>query len=98
MALLVMKEMDHCGGEPRHLGILGACADVFALDRAMVDILNVDPNLVPTIAAGKRLGCREITEMYFPLHPSQLQIHDWQLPDKLMPIDFGMPRVIKSVG
>ena len=85
------------GGEPRHLGILGACADVFALDRAMVDILNVDPNLVPTIAASKRLGCREITEMYFPhLHPSQLQIHDWQLPDKLMPIDFGMPRVIKS--
>lgn len=85
------------GGEPRDLGVLGACADVFALDRAMVEILNVDPNLVPTIAALNLLGCPEITEMYFPhLNPAQLQILDWQLPDKLMPIDFGMPRVIKS--
>jgi hypothetical protein len=25
-----------------------------------------------------------------------LQIEDWRLPDNLMPIDFAMPRVIKS--
>lgn len=86
------------GGEPRHLGILGASADVFALDRAMVEILDVAPNLVPTIAAQTRLGlCPEITEMHFPhLKPADLQIHDWKLPDTLMPIDFGMPRVLKS--
>ena len=86
------------GGEPRHLGILGASADVFALDRAVVEILNVAPTMVPTIAAGMRNGlCPEITEMHFPLlKPSELQIHDWQLPDTLMPIDFGIPRVIRS--
>lgn len=86
------------GGEPRYLGILGASPDVFALDRAMVELLNVAPEAVPTIAAQSRLGlCSELTGMQFPhLQPTELQIHDWKLPDTLMPIDFGMPRVIKS--
>lgn len=86
------------GGEPRDLGILGASANVFALDRAMVEILAVEPDLVPTIAAQTKLGLDwAIALMNFPhLHPAQLQIHDWKLPDQLMPIDFGMPRVIKS--
>lgn len=82
------------GGEPRYLGVLGASPDVFALDRAMVEILNVAPDTVPTVVAGKRLGCPELTEMEFPhLQPAQLQLHDWKLLDTLMPIDFGMPRV-----
>jgi uncharacterized protein (DUF362 family) len=86
------------GGEPRHLGVLGASADVFALDRAMLEILNVPPEKVPTVAASMRLGLvGNITDIHFPhLHPDLLQIDDWQLPDKYMPIDFGMPRVIKS--
>lgn len=86
------------GGEPRHLGILGASPDVFALDRAIVEILNVAPDAVPTIVAQARWGRgSELAQMYFPnLQPTELQIHDWKLPDRLMPIDFGMPRVIKS--
>jgi hypothetical protein len=31
------------GGEPRALGLLGASSDVFALDRALVEILQIDP-------------------------------------------------------
>ena len=86
------------GGEPRPLNILGASADVFALDRAMLDILNVDPALVPTVAASQRLGlCPELRDIYFVhLQPKDLQVTDWKLPDALVPIDFGMPRVIKS--
>ncbi|MEO1427688.1 MAG: DUF362 domain-containing protein [Cyanobacteria bacterium J06632_19] len=86
------------GGEPRPLGILGCSPNVFALDRAMVEILNVPPEEVPTIAASMRLGiCPELDEIQFvQLHPDLLQIDDWQLPSNLMPIDFGMPRVIKS--
>jgi uncharacterized protein (DUF362 family) len=86
------------GGEPRKLGILAASSNVFALDRAMVDILNVPPQQVPTIAASMRMGlCPELTEINFPhLHPDLLQIDDWRLPEKLIPIDFAMPRVIKS--
>jgi uncharacterized protein (DUF362 family) len=86
------------GGEPRPLGILGSSTDVFALDRAIVEILNVPPEQVPTLAASMRLGiCPELDAIEFvQLHPDLLQINDWQLPSKYMPIDFGMPRVIKS--
>jgi len=86
------------GGEPRSLNVLGASADVFALDRAMLDILNVEPSVVPTVAASQRLGlCPELREMHFPhLQPMELQVMDWRLPDALVPLDFGMPRVIKS--
>ncbi|MBF2076475.1 MAG: DUF362 domain-containing protein [Synechococcales cyanobacterium C42_A2020_086] len=86
------------GGEPRPLGVLGASANVFALDRAMVEILNVDPAKVPTVAASQRLGiCPDLTTIQFPLlSPADLQIDDWGLPERLVPIDFGLPRVLKS--
>lgn len=86
------------GGEPRQLGILAAAIDVFALDRAIVYILSVEPATVPTIAAQQRLQlCGELADIDFPLlQPADLQVYDFLLPDKLMPIDFGMPRVVKS--
>jgi uncharacterized protein (DUF362 family) len=86
------------GGEPRPLGILGASADVFALDRAMVEILNADPAVIPTVAASQRLGvCPEVGAIHFPhFTPQELQIFDWKFPEQLVPIDFGAPRVIKS--
>ncbi len=86
------------GGEPRQLGMLGAAKDVFALDLATSHILNVEPSIVPTIAASQRLGlCSNLDSIDFPLlQPEELQIDDWRLPDTLMPIDFGMPRVLKS--
>jgi uncharacterized protein (DUF362 family) len=86
------------GGEPRQLNVLGASSDVFALDRSMVEILNVDPTLVPTIAVQERLGLSSgFADIQYPLQrPGELQVLDWKLPDALMPIDFGMPRVIKS--
>ena len=55
------------GGEPRRLGVLGASADVFALDRAFIEILNVEPHLVPTLVAQSRMGyCSNLTELDFP--------------------------------
>ncbi|HEY9819982.1 MAG TPA: DUF362 domain-containing protein [Candidatus Sericytochromatia bacterium] len=86
------------GGEPRRLDILGASSNVFALDLSMLEILNVDPAIVPTVAAGERLGLSpQLADIHFPhQRPLELQVMDWKLPDALMPIDFGMPRVIKS--
>lgn len=86
-------------GEPRPLGLLGASPDVFALDRALTEILNVHPQQVPTIAASIRKGlCPEINDIEFPLEtPSALQVKDWKLSDKLYPIDFGAPRVLRSL-
>jgi uncharacterized protein (DUF362 family) len=86
------------GGEPRELGVLAASADVFACDRALIEIVNVDPNIIPTITASQRLGlCPELADIHFPLeHPDALKITDWKLPDNLIPIDFGLPRVVRS--
>ncbi len=86
------------GGEPRHLGILAASANVFALDRALLELLAVEPYLVPTVSASQRLGlCPDLEAIQFPCHhPAQLQVSDWKLPDALLPIDFGLPRVLRS--
>jgi uncharacterized protein (DUF362 family) len=87
------------GGEPRQLGILGASTDVFALDRAFVDILNVEPEVVPTVAMALKMGlcANSLEEIEFPfLHPRDLIVTDWKLPEALFPIDFGLPRVLRS--
>lgn len=86
------------GGEPRELGVLGASDDVFALDVALLEILQVEPELVPTIVAARKLGlCPTLADIDFPLaSPTQLGVNDWQLPEKMMPIDFGLPRVLRS--
>lgn len=86
------------GGEPKPLGVLGASTDVFALDRAIISILQINPQLIPTIVASQKLGlCPELTQIEFPLlHPQELQIDDWQLPTSLVPIDFGLPKVVRS--
>lgn len=86
------------GGEPRPLGLLGASTHVFALDRALVEVLQVDPQRVPTLAVSQQLGvCPHLEEIEFPsLSPADLQITNWQLPDTLVPIDFGLPRVVRS--
>jgi len=85
-------------GEPKKLGILAASDHVFSLDRTIVDILQVDPTWVPTIMAAQRLGlCPQLTEINYPLlTPQELQVSDWKLPEALVPIDFGLPRVLKS--
>jgi len=85
-------------GESRHLGILGAATNVFAIDSSMLAILQVDPATVPTAAACQRLGLwQAIGDIDFPLlHPEELLVDDWKLPASLVPIDFGLPRVLKS--
>jgi uncharacterized protein (DUF362 family) len=85
-------------GEPRELGILGASKDVFALDRAIIEIVNVNPDLVPTLLAQKKLDLFfQLQDIEFPYcTPQQLQVTDWKLPDTIMPIDFGLPRVLRS--
>jgi uncharacterized protein (DUF362 family) len=85
-------------GEPRDLGVLGASANVFALDVAMLEVLGVEVDLVPTAAAAQKLGyAPTLAEIEFPLQkPADLHLNNWQLPAALMPIDFALPRVIKS--
>ncbi|MEM8716520.1 MAG: DUF362 domain-containing protein [Cyanobacteria bacterium P01_A01_bin.3] len=86
------------GGLPRPLGILAASDNVFALDRLLLELLQVDPQTVPIYLAGRELGVMpemdtlDITGADW----HELQVDDWRLPDRMMPIDFGAPRVLRS--
>lgn len=86
------------GGEPRKIGILGASTDVFALDRTFLEILKVNPAEVPTVAVAGEMGfCSDINKVDFPLlKPAELQVENWQLPTTKKPIDFGIPRIVRS--
>lgn len=86
------------GGEPRSLGVLGASNDVFALDWSFATILSVSPELVPTLMAQAALGLTsDLNQISFPqLTPEELVINDWKLPETIQPIDFGLPRIIRS--
>lgn len=86
-------------GEPRALGVLAASTDLFALDVALAAILQVDPRQVPTLAAAARLGLSpELGAIAFPLlDPAELAVADWQLAPTMHPIDFGAPRVLRSL-
>lgn len=85
-------------GEHKELGVLGASDNVFALDRAMIEVLGVDPAQVPTLVESKRLGlCPELSQIDFLLkQPAELKVDDWKLPETLRSIDFGAPRVLRS--
>ncbi|MBC8120964.1 MAG: DUF362 domain-containing protein [Gemmatimonadaceae bacterium] len=84
-------------GEPRFLGLLGASRDVFAIDWVFTDILGVDPDAVPVLVAARALGIGPTVEdIEVSGIIADLRVPDWKLPDALMPIDFGMPRVIRS--
>ncbi|MGQ9866795.1 MAG: DUF362 domain-containing protein [Pseudanabaenaceae cyanobacterium] len=83
-------------GEPRFLGFLGAATDVFALDAALVQCLGVDPATLPTLRAAAHLGLTPATLDWQGTPLAELQVTDWRLPPELMPIDFGLPRVLRS--
>lgn len=85
-------------GDPREVGLLAASPDVFALDFVITDILQLDPATIPTMAAQERLGLNPTAaDLTFPLaHPRELVVDNWKLPEVLMPIDFGLPRVLRS--
>lgn len=86
-------------GEPRSLGLLAASADVFAIDRVFTEILCVEPSTVPVLEAMSVLGIGPAGLSEIAIDGTSLQrlrCPDWKLPDTLMPIDFGLPRVIRS--
>ena len=86
------------GGVPRQLGIFAASDNVFALDRLLLDLLQVDPQTVPIYLAGRELGVMPEMDALDVTGADwrELQVDDWRLPDRMMPIDFGAPRVLRS--
>jgi uncharacterized protein (DUF362 family) len=86
------------GGYPHPLGVLAACDDCFVLDLALARVLAVDPDAIPTIAASRLLGMLSDEDaIVYPLcRPQDLAVAQWPLPSRMTPIDFGIPRILRS--
>jgi uncharacterized protein (DUF362 family) len=86
------------GGSPRPLHLLAAAPDVFALERVLMAVLQVDPIRVPVFQAAQELNVLpDLSELQI-LGPDwqSFCLGDWKLADQTMPIDFGLPRVMRS--
>jgi uncharacterized protein (DUF362 family) len=86
-------------GEPKELGLLCASNNVFALDHVLCAVLNIDPAAMPTMEAARLLniGPQSLADIkILGLSIEEAYCPDWKLPDSLVPIDFGLPRVVRS--
>lgn len=97
-AMHVRGPMD---GEAYPLGVMAASPTALALDRALLAIIDMDPELSPLWRA-----CRDredvghdLQTLAFPLaHPSEVQVFDFRVPDELNSVRFGARHVLGSVA
>lgn len=85
-------------GCPRQVSLLAASSDLFALERVLMAILSVDPETVPVYRAAVELGVMpDLEAITCGGEPwESFRLADWQLPDHQAPIDFGVPRLVRS--
>ncbi len=86
-------------GAPYPLALLGASTNPVAMDRALLQVLDVDPELSPMMPACLRAGLEgaELSRLSFPLAtPLELQVSDFQVPDTLAPVRFNPFRFLQS--
>lgn len=86
-------------GESFALGVTACTSNPVAADRAMLDIIGVEPQASPIMQACTRAGlngCR-LEELEFPLQPSwELRVDGFQTPGELSPIRFSLLRFFQG--
>jgi len=86
-------------GVPYPLHLLASSSNPVAVDRALHQVLTVDPKGSPLLQACRAAGYRgtEFSQLRFPLAtPGAVQVSDFQVPDCLAPIRFTPFRFVKS--
>lgn len=86
-------------GEMYPLALIGASSNPVAMDRALLKVLDVDPEQSPLMQACRRIGIpgAEFSQLQFPLAtPIELQVHDFQVPEQLNPVRFDLFRYAKN--
>lgn len=88
----VMSESGPLDGVPLQLGWLGASSSAVALDRAVVDILEVDQSKCPLAVTAEKLNLpgADFSKIDFPFDPSsKFYGSGFVVPDSLNPIRFN---------
>ena len=82
-AVMGMDGNGPTNGKPRHIGLICAAEDAFALDLAMLDILGLDPRKVPVMKQGmlRNLCASDISEIEIKGDsPEIFSIDDFRFP------------------
>ena len=95
--ITAMHRTGPIGGEPFQLAVVACSENPVALDRVMLEILDVAPHASPLLQACMAAGLTgtDIENIVFPLcHPLELKTWDFQVPEKLNPIRFNPARFV----
>ncbi|MCI5224822.1 MAG: DUF362 domain-containing protein [Candidatus Electrothrix sp. AR4] len=90
--IIAMHKSGPINGAPYPLSLLAASTDPVAADRALHEILLVNPLRSPLMSACQRAGMvgATLSQLSFPLStPQELQVTDFQIPEELKPIRFN---------
>ncbi|XOF33121.1 MAG: DUF362 domain-containing protein [Candidatus Electrothrix sp. YB6] len=97
--IVAMHKTGPVHGSPYPLATLAASINPVAADRALHEILGVQPEHSPVMAACQRaaLPGAELLQLAFPLSaPEELRVHDFQVLDELHPVRFNPFQFLKS--
>lgn len=97
--ITAMHQTGPIGGKPYSLGMAACSRNPVALDRAVLDILSINPGQSPLFQAcvKKRLTGTDISKIEFPLsRPDQLRVDNFAVPVSLHPVRFNPVRYVKS--
>ncbi|MCL1979781.1 MAG: DUF362 domain-containing protein [Proteobacteria bacterium] len=86
-------------GDPYFLGVLAGGVNPVAVDTALLALLGIDPGDCPLWHAARRAALPGTTmeELVFPLmHPAELAVHDFVVPEILASIRFEICRFVTS--
>ena len=86
-------------GEPLELGCLAFAEDAVAVDRALLDVLELDPEKSPLFREAQRrsYAAAELENLHFPLKaPGVFHGSCFQPPEDIMPIRFNPFRFLKG--
>ena len=88
-------------GDPKRTGFLAASGDVWAADRAVLEVLGVDPETVPYMAAARKMGFGGRGLEDFEIVGDSIEslaVEGFVAVKELSAIKFSVPRVMKSIA
>ncbi|MHB8810945.1 MAG: DUF362 domain-containing protein [Desulfobulbaceae bacterium] len=97
--ITAMHRTGPTGGKPYPLGLSACSVNPVALDRALLEVLGVDPEDSPLFEACRRanLDFSESGHLHFPLlTPADLRVEGFIVPPVLVPVRFNPLRFSKN--
>ncbi|NQU45300.1 DUF362 domain-containing protein, partial [bacterium] len=98
--IVVLERHGPTTGDPRPGEFLAASGDPVAVDRVVLDLVGVDPATVPYMEAARQMGygCQDLDRIEVLGDAiADLRLTDYVQVARFSPINFTLPRVVKSV-